>query len=122
VTAVPLPSLFLSSGLLSVRIQQRDSDVVIVMDGEIDMSTADEVAFALRVAWGSVIVDLSEVTFCDSTGLAALIQAHSVLGNEGRNLRVVGAQPNVRRLFETTGLESLLTDGIELDSTLTDCA
>lgn len=95
---------------LAVRVERQGSDTVIVVCGEIDIATADELASPLRDAVHSVIVDLSGVMFCDSSGLAILARAHDKLEDIGHRLVIVGAQPNVRRVFEITGLTSLLAD------------
>ncbi|GAA2716574.1 MULTISPECIES: STAS domain-containing protein [Streptomyces] len=75
------------------------------MSGELDMASADhwyEVAMA-GVTGQRVIVDLSGVTFMDSTGLNVLIRVH-----QQRNLLITGAVPaQVRRLFQITGAEAV---------------
>ena len=59
---------------------------VVTLSGEIDLATARGVSSALEPwvrAGGPVIVDVSEVTFMDSTGLHALIKAAKALGEDG---------------------------------------
>ncbi len=59
---------------------------VVTLSGEIDLATARGVSAALEPwvrAGGPVIVDVSEVTFMDSTGLHALIKAAKGLGERG---------------------------------------
>jgi anti-anti-sigma factor len=59
---------------------------VVTLSGEIDLATARAVSSALEPwvrAGGPVIVDVSEVTFMDSTGLHALIKAAKALGEDG---------------------------------------
>lgn len=51
-----------------------------------------------------VVVDLTGVTFVASQGLRLLLQAQQELRKQGRGLHVHGLKPNVRRVFETTGL------------------
>ena len=75
--------------------------------GEVDLSTAEAFAHALREridAGGSVTVDLSEVTFMDSTGVKALIVAtHQLVPGEELVLRE--PSPPLQRLFELTRLD-----------------
>ena len=54
------------------------------------------------------MVDLSGVTFMDSTGINALVAAHHRMPQDGE-LRVVGLRSNVQRVFEITGLDVLFT-------------
>ena len=56
-----------------------------------------------------VVLDLSQVTFIDSTGLGVIAQANRVLNSgEVKRLRVIGDQPPVLQVFEAAGLSGLL--------------
>ena len=73
--------------------------------GELDVLTAPMVIEAVIKAM-TVEVDLSEVTFVDSTGVHALIQ----LRNRRSQLRIVAVSPPVKRVLEVTGVaEALLS-------------
>ena len=54
--------------------------------------------------YAQVVVDLSQVTFVDSTVLGVLVAAHRFCRSLGGELRLVVSEPRVRRLFEITGL------------------
>ena len=82
---------------------------LIVVSGEVDMATAPSLAEALdQFVSGTVTVDLSDVTFIDSTGLKALVAAHRRIERRRSRLIVRGVAPIVRRLFEIAGLDALL--------------
>ncbi len=49
-----------------------------------------------------VIVDLQEVLFIDSSGLAALVSGLKTLGGEASNLKLAAPQSQARLLFELT--------------------
>lgn len=89
-----------------LRIQRADhrGSTVVVVEGEIDLATAPAVEKALGKAAdeGISVVDLTGVTFIDSTGLRALLVANSNV--EGR-LSLIVAQGPVTRLFEITGVD-----------------
>ena len=75
------------------------------MTGEIDMATADLLhelfsTVAKRKA-KAVIVDLTRVSFMDSTGLHALIAGKRMIRDDGSRLFLVPS-PQVRRLLELT--------------------
>ena len=53
-----------------------------------------------------VVVDLSGVTFMDSSGIGALVSGRRRLA-EGAGMRLVCTQPTVVRLFELTGLTAV---------------
>jgi anti-sigma B factor antagonist len=85
-----------------------DVELVAVI-GELDLSNAFEfrrrVETGLRSRGSAVVVDLSGVTHMDSSGLAALIDAHqAVQERRGRLALVVSSEP-VRRTIEVRGLD-----------------
>ncbi|MEZ5184093.1 MAG: STAS domain-containing protein [Acidimicrobiales bacterium] len=85
---------------------------VLVVRGELDAVSAPQLRRALDDARSAgadeVRIDLSDVTFIDSSGLQAITAALRELRDEGRDLRVEGASRAVRRIFEVTGLRNLL--------------
>ena len=94
----------------SVEVVNANGRAIVSLRGEIDMSCGPALRAALSAArQGSpdVIVDLSGVTFMDSTGLHALIGAYHH-APEGGSLGVVGPTSAVRRVFDITGLSELL--------------
>jgi anti-sigma B factor antagonist len=83
------------------------------VDGEIDTSSApgllDSVlCAALASDHRQVVIDLRHVTFIDSTGLGAIIETNRQLRGQGAHLVIVRPSGLVRRLFEITGLDSIL--------------
>jgi anti-sigma B factor antagonist len=53
-------------------------------------------------------IDLTEVTFCDTGGLGALVEGHELAREHQRNLTVAGASECVHRQLTMAGLEQLL--------------
>lgn len=79
--------------------------------GELDMATAGQAERALVEAAGSrVDVDLAGLTFIDARGLNALLSARRRITRAGHTFAMEGASGAVRRVFEVTGLGSLLDD------------
>ena len=86
---------------------------MVVVTGEIDMATAPmlgrELTAAIESGEGPVVLDLTEVTFFDSSGLRVAIVAHRDLGEKGRRLAVVcDPEGHVRRTFALAGLADVL--------------
>ena len=84
---------------------------VVTVTGDFDMAIAGIVRqrVGAHMDASEVILDLSQVTFIDSTGLAVIAQAHRVLNSgEVRRLRVIGSHPPVTAVFEAAGLADLL--------------
>jgi anti-sigma B factor antagonist len=93
---------------LRITVEELDG-VTIRVVGEIDYETSgslrDAVVGALATARGeSVVFDLGEVGFMDSSGLAVLIEAE----NRGATVRVREASPAVALTIRATGLQHLL--------------
>jgi anti-anti-sigma factor len=93
-----------------VEVVNANGRAIVSLHGEIDMNRGPALREALSAAQqGSpdVIVDLSGVTFMDSTGLHALIGAYH-RAPEGGTLAVVGPTSAIRRVFDITGLSGML--------------
>jgi anti-sigma B factor antagonist len=95
---------------ISVRVEQ--DAAVVTLRGEHEAYTADKLARHLTglLAEGvSVVVDLREATFIDSTVVGVLLAARRRADAEGlRFALVLGSQTGwpVRRLLEVTGLDA----------------
>ena len=84
---------------------------VVTVTGDFDMAEAGMVRQRLgaHLEADEVVLDLSRVTFMDSTALGVIAQANRVLNSgEVKRLRVIGRQPPVLAVFEAAGLEDLL--------------
>ncbi len=81
---------------------------VVFVYGEIDVLTAPRLHEVLHEVIAesprSLLVDLANVTFVDSTGLGALVVAHRHLEERGGKLRLVSVPPPVAQVLEVTGL------------------
>jgi anti-sigma B factor antagonist len=97
----------------SIQAVRAEQATTLVVTGEVDLSTAGELAEAGLAALAAdatvVIVDLSGVTFLDSTGLAALVTINNRARNEGAVLIVARPRARVRHLFRVTGLDTAFT-------------
>ena len=89
-----------------------DGNVVLAVGGEIDVVTADQVRAALIESldeWsGRVVVDLAGVSFLDSQGIAMLVRVRKACGVDAKRLVIRSPRPQVRKVFELTGLHTIL--------------
>lgn len=100
----------MSEGLL-IEVLQRDDSYVIRMEGELDILAAPLTVQTLsRVAGWAIVVDLSGVTFIDSSGVAALDQGRRQIEAGGGKVVFRGATQIVRRVFAVLGMETWLTE------------
>jgi anti-sigma B factor antagonist len=87
---------------------ERAGEALLAVRGEIDLASADDFRRALESLIGEgrspALVDLSEVTFIDSTGMAALVSARSTADAAGVELVLVRPSPQARMVLELTDL------------------
>jgi anti-sigma B factor antagonist len=92
---------------------------VVAVEGEVDIATAGQLDAAIeegfQQAEGRLAIDLSQVSFMDSTGLRSMIAALHAAG-EGTRLVVVLDGGPVRRLFEIAGVADAFEIVEDVDS------
>lgn len=97
---------------LQVRLSADDGRYMLTVTGELDVVSASELESAVRRIFdrggGDLRIDMSELTFMDSTGLRTVLLARELCERHGCNLSIVPGPPRVQRLFEVTGLLDVL--------------
>ena len=83
------------------------------LQGDIDLATAPAAALEIKALLVAnpgcdLVVDCSELSFIDSSGIALLVDLEHELSAQGRQLRVIHVPPIAKRAFEICGLDSLL--------------
>ena len=93
---------------LRVEIEDSPHAWSVVVRGEIDISTAEQLASLLHavVERGAllVVLELEHVEFLDSSGLRVILSAASELHDRGGSLVIGGASPAVLSVLEITGV------------------
>ncbi len=101
----------IADGTLVVRSQQSDGSLVIAFAGELDLANADTAENALESSLANgapVIVDMRELEFIDSTGIALLVSTLS-RNEDGTRVSFIPSDfPAVTRVLELTGLAERL--------------
>lgn len=107
----------------AVRSTARDGVTVVSLRGDIDMTTEVEVRQALLSASDTeaprTVVDLSQVSFMDSTGFNALISAHAHATAHSGWVRVATPPPMVKRMFHMLGIDEVIHSYPTLKEALT---
>lgn len=102
-------------------VDERDGAVVVQLTGELDLYNAhavrDELFAVAARGPDRVVVDLSAVTFIDSTGLGALIEARTRLTNRSAFL-LAAPGFETRRALEISGLDRHFAVHESLDAAL----
>jgi anti-sigma B factor antagonist len=95
-------------GGLAVEASRDGDAAVVVLAGEFDLATVESVREALTRAITEprqrLIVDLSGVTFIDSSGLHAILETQKLCRDAGRTLTIRPGPPNVQQVFDLTNL------------------
>ena len=101
------------SGRLTVDLLSDARGVAVKLDGELDLATVPELDRHLArievTEVSRVLIDLSGVTFMDSTGLTAFIAARNRLKGDD-SIVLTRPRPNVLRVFEITGLDNWIVE------------
>jgi anti-sigma B factor antagonist len=97
---------------LSVSTRGGGAVPVVEVSGEVDVYAAPELRERLTeilTDGRSVVVDLTEVGFLDSTGLGALVSARTSAAERGASLPLVCTHERILKLFTITGLDGVFT-------------
>ena len=89
---------------LTVQVVHLDAAPVVLVAGELDLSTVVSLRSSLLPLGGRVVVNLAGVTFMDCSGVSVLVEAHNRLAAEGGGLRVRSPSGPVIRLLELLGM------------------
>jgi anti-sigma B factor antagonist len=85
-----------------------DGLVRLLVAGEIDADTAGQLVQAVQHVFvgdpDDVVVDMTGVTFLDSSGIRAVLAARRIAGEHGAALRVAGVHGIVLEVLTVTGL------------------
>ena len=98
------------------------SSNVLRLEGEIDLDVSPEIAVSLQEMIAKrpsrLVVDLSRVSYIDSSGLAVLITAVNDVEEYGGRLMIAGAQESVQTIIEGGGLSRFFLAFPHVDAAL----
>lgn len=107
---------------LTVSVLHDDGVALMALAGELDLATCPRVAAVvdsvLADGLDCVLVDLDALTFCDSTGLGALLSASRVVTAAGGSFVLAGARGPVHKLLVLTHIEAALVLEAEVQPAL----
>ncbi len=95
---------------LTINVKREGDDAVVHLAGELDINTSPDLQETLAPLCDAprrVAVDLSDLEFIDSTGLAALLGAHKALNDQGGTLELRHPSKMVVGLVQITGLDDV---------------
>ena len=97
------------------------ADYRVRLTGEVDLGAARVLLLDLQQAVegsrANVLVDCTDVTYIDSTGMYVLLQARRALERQGRQMHILNAGDKQRRAFEVIGQTDILSEDFRLKRT-----
>lgn len=104
---------------LQVRSEQARG-TVIEARGELDLATAPRLREELltAVASGVTVLDAANLTFCDSTGLRTLAEAHRAARDSGTSFRLAAPSAAVTRVLALAGARHVFSTYPDTDAAL----
>lgn len=95
------------------NIRYNGNAVIVDLVGEIDMNSSaqlrEQLIEILRKKHRVTIINLAEVSFMDSSGLAVLIEAMQVTNRQATQLKIAGLNDRIRSIFEISRLDSIFS-------------
>ena len=100
-----------SKALLDIDVIGDGADLVIKLDGELDMASAGTLRACLEsidARCRRVILDLANLRYMDSSGIGVVVEAYQRLQPDLRGLVLRSPQRTVQRVLELSGLGSVM--------------
>jgi anti-sigma B factor antagonist len=94
------------------EISEKQGASIVTFTGEVDLESspaAREVLLKCLESTGTVIVDLSEVTYIDSSGVASLVEALQAAKKNGSQFALAAVSEPTRRVLELARLDKVFT-------------
>ncbi|WP_062650768.1 STAS domain-containing protein [Streptomyces maremycinicus] len=99
-------------GRLSLQSEVTDGILVVTVHGEIDHDGKAVLGQALEAEDGAppprIVVDLSDVTFMDSSGINVFVNARRRVNDAQGWLRIAGAPQSIVRLLHLVGVDEII--------------
>jgi anti-anti-sigma factor len=93
-----------------VKSHREEGRFIVAPHGELDIATAEIVRaeLAARDSGEPLTLDLRGLEFLDTSGIQLVVECFRAARDEEFDLRILRAPPQVHRVFEIAGLESVL--------------
>jgi stage II sporulation protein AA (anti-sigma F factor antagonist) len=97
-----------------VDVTHRRNVLIVRLSGELDHHTAAEArrridAELSKGIYADMILNLSELTFMDSSGLGVVLGRYRQISEQGGKLYLCSVHPSIHRLFELSGMFKILS-------------
>lgn len=108
---------------MEISVETRDGVVVLRPSGDVDLSSSRELQQSVKQAMegrpSRVVVDLTNVPYMDSSGVATLVEAMQIARKQSTKLVLCAMQSKVRSIFEIARLDRVFTIVADVDEAST---
>lgn len=98
---------------LAIRVAQNGAECVAYLDGELDVSTSEQLRAQLLGliddGCRSMVIDMSQLVLIDSTGLGVLVGVLKRALQHGGEMTLKAPARSARKVFDITGLDRVFT-------------
>lgn len=105
---------------MQINQEEKNGISIFRMSGDIDINTSPDLKKSFDVAVGAkkgkIVINLKEVSYVDSSGLATLVEILKNMRTYGGQLKLANLSDKVRGLFEITKLDKLFDIFTDEDS------
>lgn len=100
---------------MQINFYDKNKQLFVIIEGELDHHTSENFKELLEnklsnKKYDEIILDLDKLSFMDSSGIGVLIGRYKELKGYGTKLSVINVKPQVRKVFEISGLFKLIED------------
>lgn len=103
----------MKGGGMQLTVERTEHRFCVSVAGEVDLATAPELDTVLLAAIVNqpqeIVIDLTDVSFLDSTGLGVIVRALKRTRERGTSLNIIASNERVLKVFAITGLDSVLS-------------
>lgn len=101
---------------MDIHIEIKEKSMLVRLKGEIDLAVADTLRESLEKELDSnsqikyLIINLSNVTYIDSSGLGVILGRYRRVTKYGGRVFIVGARAQVRKVLDLSGLLNIMQE------------
>lgn len=99
---------------MQIKSRMHNKTLYVLLCGELDEHTADytrqtlDTMFEVEKNYNQIIIDLSELTFMDSTGIGVLIGRYKKMSTRGKAIYVCNPSLHAEKIFQMSGLYDIM--------------
>ena len=98
---------------MDIKKTKQDDTLTISLAGRLDTITQEELATSLESVFAAdkanLVFDIEALDYISSAGLRVLLTAQKKVNALGSNMKITGAKPDIKEIFDMTGFSDIMT-------------